>query len=61
MPTANPSISKKEENMLTLTKPNMRKFFRTQLTALGIQTDFIEYMIGEAISAYHDVEMNRIP
>jgi hypothetical protein len=36
---------------------SLRKFFRTQLAELGIQTDYIEYMMGHTISTYHDVKM----
>jgi hypothetical protein len=38
----------------------MRKFFRTQMAALGVQTDYIEYMMGHTISTYHDVQMKGI-
>ena len=36
---------------------SIRKFFRTQLAALGMPTDYIEYMMGHTISTYHDIEM----
>jgi len=36
---------------------SVRKFFRTQLAALGVNTDYIEYMMGHKISTYHDVRM----
>jgi len=39
---------------------SMRKFFRTQMAALGVQTDYIEYMMGHTISTYHDVQMKGI-
>ncbi|MBM4401197.1 MAG: site-specific integrase, partial [Crenarchaeota archaeon] len=39
---------------------SIRKFFRTQLAALGVQTDYIEYMMGHTISTYHDIEMKGI-
>jgi integrase len=39
---------------------SMRKFFRTQLAALGVQTDYIEYMMGHTISTYHDIQMKGI-
>jgi integrase len=39
---------------------SMRKFFRTQLAALGMQTDYIEYMMGHTISTYHDIQMKGI-
>ncbi|HLC00857.1 MAG TPA: hypothetical protein VJL33_06035 [Candidatus Bathyarchaeia archaeon] len=39
---------------------SIRKFFRTQLAALGVQTDYIEYMMGHKISTYHDIQMKGI-
>ena len=35
-------------------------FFRTQLAALGVNTDYIEYMMGHKISTYHDVKMKGV-
>ena len=34
---------------------SLRKFFKTQLEALGLKTDYIEYMMGHKISTYHDI------
>jgi integrase len=39
---------------------SIRKFFRTQLSALGLQADYVEYMMGHTISTYHDIEMKGI-
>jgi site-specific recombinase XerD len=39
---------------------SIRKFFRTQLSSLNVQTDYIEYMMGHTISTYHDVQMKGI-
>lgn len=39
---------------------SLRKFFRTHMAALGVQTDCIEYMMGHTISTYHDVQMKGI-
>ncbi|MGB9915102.1 MAG: hypothetical protein ACPLIG_02745 [Candidatus Bathyarchaeales archaeon] len=36
------------------------RFFHTQLTALGMPTDYIEYMMGHTISTYHDIQMKGI-
>lgn len=35
---------------------SLRKFFRTQLSALDVNADYIEYMMGHVTSTYHDVE-----
>lgn len=39
---------------------SIRKFFRTQMAALGVQTDYIEYMMGHTISTYHDIQMKGV-
>jgi integrase len=39
---------------------SIRKFFRTQLAALGVQSDYINYMMGHKISTYHDIKMKGI-
>jgi len=39
---------------------SIRKYFRTQMAALGVNTDYIEYMMGHKISSYHDVQMKGI-
>jgi site-specific recombinase XerD len=39
---------------------SIRKFFRTQLASLGVQTDYVEYMMGHTISTYHDIRMKGI-
>jgi integrase len=39
---------------------SMRKFFRTQMAALGVPTEYIEYMMGHTLSTYHDIQMKGI-
>ena len=39
---------------------SIRKFFRAQLAALGVPSDYIEYMMGHKISTYHDVTMKGV-
>ena len=39
---------------------SLRKFFKTQLMALGVQSDYIEYMMGHTISAYHDIQSKGV-
>jgi integrase len=36
---------------------SIRKFFRTQLAALGVNTDYINYMMGHKLDTYADVKM----
>ena len=39
---------------------SIRKFFRTQLAALGVNRDYIDYMMVHKVSTYHDVKMKAI-
>jgi hypothetical protein len=39
---------------------SIRKFFKTQLSSLNVQSDYIEYMMGHTISTYQDIEMKGI-
>ena len=39
---------------------SIRKFFETQMAALGVQADYIEYMREHTISTYHDIKMKGI-
>lgn len=39
---------------------SIRKFFRTQLAALGVDRDYIKYMMGHTISTYHDIQMKGV-
>ena len=39
---------------------SIRKFYRTQMASLGVDRDYIEYMMGHTISTYHDIKMKGI-
>lgn len=39
---------------------SLRKFFKTQLLAAGLQPDYVDYMMGHTIDTYHDVQSNGI-
>lgn len=39
---------------------SIREFIRTQIAALGVQTDYIKYMMGHTISTYHDIRIKGI-
>lgn len=43
--------------MYDLRVHSLRKYFKTQLTALGVNSDYIDYMMGHTISTYHDIQM----
>ena len=53
-------LGSKVGRRFTVRPHSIRKFFRTQMAALGAQTDYIEYMMGHTISTYHDIEMKGI-
>lgn len=52
----------KEPNgrMYDLRVHSLRKYFKTQLSALGVQPDYIDYMMGHTINTYHDIQMKGI-
>lgn len=39
---------------------SIRKFFKTQLMALGVQSDYVDYMMGHTIDTYHDIQSKGI-
>jgi site-specific recombinase XerD len=39
---------------------SLRKFFKTQLMALGVQSDYIDYMMGHTVDTYHDIQSKGI-
>jgi site-specific recombinase XerD len=47
-------------SMYDLRVHSIRKYFRTQLSALGVPSDYIEYMMGHTISTYHDIKMKGV-
>ncbi len=34
----------------------LRKYFKTQLLALGVQPDYVDYMMGHSVDTYHDIQ-----
>lgn len=53
-------LRKRRGRMYRLRPHSIRKYFRTQLAALGVDRDYIEYMMGHTVSTYHDIQMNGI-
>jgi integrase len=47
-------------NRYSLCTHSIRKFFRTQMTALGVPSEYTEYMMGHIQSTYHDIQMKGI-
>ena len=39
---------------------SLRKYFKTQLVALGVNSDYVDYMMGHTIDTYHDIQSNGI-
>jgi site-specific recombinase XerD len=35
---------------------SLRKYFKTQLIALGVQPDYVDYMMGHTVDTYHDIQ-----
>lgn len=35
---------------------SLRKYFKTQLLALGVQPDYVDYMMGHTVDTYHDIQ-----
>ncbi len=44
----------------TLRVHSLRKFFKTQLMALGLQSDYIDYMMGHSVNIYHDIQSKGV-
>jgi len=42
--------------MYDLRVHSLRKYFKTQLLALGVQPDYVDYMMGHAVDTYHDIQ-----
>jgi len=36
------------------------EYFKTQLMALGVQADHIDYMVGHTVDTYHDIQMKGV-
>ena len=42
--------------MYDLRVHSLRKYFKTQLLALGAQSDYVDYMMGHTVDTYHDIQ-----
>ena len=42
--------------MYDLRVHSLRKYFKTQMLALGMQPDYVDYMMGHTIDTYHDIQ-----
>lgn len=39
---------------------SLRKYFKTQLMALGVQSDYVDYMMGHTVNTYHDIQSKGV-
>jgi len=46
--------------MYELRVHSLRKYFKTQMLALGVQPDYVDYMMGHTLDTYHDIQMKGI-
>jgi len=49
-------IRKSTGRMYDLRVHSLRKYFKTQLLALGVQSDYVDYMMGHTVDTYHDIQ-----
>lgn len=46
--------------MYDLRTHSLRKYFKTQMLALGIQNDYVDYMMGHTVDTYDDIQSLEI-
>lgn len=49
-------IKQHNGRMYDLRVHSLRKYFKTQLLALGVQPDYVDYMMGHTVNTYHDIQ-----
>jgi site-specific recombinase XerD len=49
-------IKQPKGRMYDLRVHSLRKYFKTQLLALGVQPDYVDYMMGHTANTYHDIQ-----
>lgn len=49
-------IKPTNKRMYDLRVHSLRKYFKTQLLALGVQGDYVDYMMGHTVDTYHDIQ-----
>jgi hypothetical protein len=53
-------IRKPKTKRYDLKAVSLRKFFLTQMISLGVERDYVEYIMGHTLSSYHDVKMKGV-
>jgi site-specific recombinase XerD len=49
-------LKRNRDHVYDLKVHSLRKFFKTQLMALGVQSDYVDYMMGHTVDTYHDIQ-----
>jgi site-specific recombinase XerD len=49
-------LKQRNGRMYDLRVHSLRKYFKTQLLALGVQPDYVDYMMGHTVDTYHDIQ-----
>jgi len=49
-------ITKSGGRYYDLRTHSLRKYFKTQMIALGVQADYVDYMMGHTVDTYHDIQ-----
>jgi site-specific recombinase XerD len=49
-------LKQRNGRMYDLRAHSLRKYFKTQLLALGVQPDYVDYMMGHTVDTYHDIQ-----
>ena len=49
-------IKQPKGRMYDLRVHSLRKYFKTQMLALGVQADYVDYMAGHTVDTYHDIQ-----
>ena len=50
------NLVKQCEGHYDLRVHSLRKYFKTQLLALGVQPDYVDYFMGHTLDTYHDIQ-----
>jgi site-specific recombinase XerD len=53
-------LKRNENGSYDLRVHSLRKFFKTQLIALGVQSDYVDYMMGHTVDTYHDIQSKGV-
>jgi hypothetical protein len=50
------NLVKQREGHYDLRTHSIRKYFKTQMLALGVQPDYVDYFMGHVLDTYHDIQ-----